>query len=157
MNTKEIELTTAEVVNLVSFFNQEVEDQKTNENAFFNSLPNLMLWRFRGNIKVLMPTYQEFETVRENLQNELQRKWFDEEHAEPIEGDEEGLYRIKEEYIEPYQQATAEANQKLNEILSDKNTYTIQTMDVNTEIENCIDKINSKDFEKTEMLMFMDE
>jgi hypothetical protein len=43
MNTKDIELTTAEVVNLVNFFNQETDSQKGNELAFFNSLPNLVL------------------------------------------------------------------------------------------------------------------
>lgn len=158
MNTKELELTTAEIVNLVSFFNQEVEDQKQNEKAFFNSLPNLMVWRLRCNMKILMPTYQEFENVRENLQSEIQEKWFDEKYSDPVEGrEEEGVRQIKEEYFEDYQNAVAEANQKLNEILADSNTYTIQTMDMDTEIEKCINQINSKDFEKVEMLMFMDE
>ena len=157
MNTKEIELTTAEVVNLVSFFNQEIENQKQDENAFFNTLPNLMLWKFRRNIKVLAPTYQEFETTREALQLDLQSKWFTEEYTEPIEGDENGALRIKDEYLDEYQKAVNEANQKLNEILLDKATYVIQVMDMNAEIEKCIDKIDSKDFDKIEMLMFMDE
>lgn len=74
MNTKDIELTTAEVVNLVSFFNQEVEDQKENENAFFNSLPNLVLWKLHQNVKNLMSTYQEFESMRGSIQNDLQTK-----------------------------------------------------------------------------------
>lgn len=157
MNTKEIELTTAEVVNLVSFFNQEIENQKQDENAFFNTLPNLMLWKFRRNIKVLAPTHQEFETTREALQLDLQSKWFTEEYTEPIEGDENGALRIKDEYLDEYQKAVNEANQKLNEILLDKATYVIQVMDMNAEIEKCIDKIDSKDFDKIEMLMFMDE
>ena len=157
MNTKDIELTTAEVVNIVSFFNQEVENQKSNENAFFNGLPNLLLWKFRRNIKTLLPTYQEFEEVRTNLQQELQIKWFDEEHSELVGEDSNGDRRIKEEYMEDYQKAITEANQKLNEILFDKATYSIQTMDINTEIENHIDDIDSKDFDKIEMLMFMDE
>lgn len=157
MNTKEIELTTAEVVNIVSFFNQEIENQKENDAAFFNSLPNLLLWKFRRNIKALLPTFQEFETVRENLQLELQEKWFVEEYTEPIEDDENDVVRIKDEYLGEYQQAVNEANLKLNEILMDKAAYTIQTMNVNAEIEDHINDIDSKDFDKIEMLMFMDE
>lgn len=157
MNTKDIELNTAEVVNLVNFFNQETDNQKENELAFFNSLPNLVLWKFRRNIKVLIPTFQEFEITREQLQNDLQTKWFNEEHADPIEGEQEGALRIKDEYLEEYQQAVKEANEKLNEILADKATYTIQTMDIETEIEKGIDKIDSKDFDKIDMLMFMNE
>lgn len=67
------------------------------------------------------------------------------------------MLQIKEEYIEAYQKAVAEANQKLNEILMDKATYKIQTIDMDTEIEKNIDKINPKDFEKIDMLMFMNE
>ncbi len=104
-----------------------------------------------------MPTYQEFESMRENMQLELQSKWFNEEYAEHVEGDEEGVLRIKDEYIEEYQKAVGEANHKLDEILADKTTYTIQTMDMNTEIEKGIDKINPKDFDKIDMLMFMDK
>ena len=157
MSTKDIELTTAEVVNLVSFFNQEIEDQKENENAFLNSLPNLVLWKLHQNVKNLMSTYQEFESMRGSIQNDLQIKWFDEEHSEQVKGEEEDVLQIKEEYIEAYQKAVAEANQKLNEILIDKTTYKIQTIDMDTEIEKNIDKINPKDFEKIDMLMFMNE
>ena len=62
----------------------------------------------------------------------------------------------KSEYLDEYQKVIAEANAKLNEVLDEKETYTIQTMDMNTEIENCIENIDSKDFDKIEMLMFMD-
>lgn len=157
MSTKEIELTTAEVVNLVGFFNQENEDQKTNEKAFFNSLPNLMLWKLRRNIKTLMPTAQEFEDLKESMQSDIQIKWFDEEHSDPVEEEgQENVRRIKSEYLNEYQKVVAEANQKLNEVLEEKETYTIQTMDMENEIEGCINDIDSKNFDKIEMLMFMD-
>lgn len=157
MNTKNIELTTAEVVNLVSFFNQENEDQKTNDKAFFNTLPNLMLWKLRRNIKTLEPTAQEFESMKDSMQSDIQIKWFDEEHSDPVEEEgQENVRRIKPEYLDEYQKVIAEANAKLNEVLDEKEIYTIQTMDMNTEIENCIENIDSKDFDKIEMLMFMD-
>lgn len=155
-----------EVLNIVAYVNQMPKDK-------LDELPLKFRWNLKKNMDKLRPIAESYETFRNERVQELQREWFNEEkseefmqtktdeNGEPMK-DEDGneitepMRKIKDEYMEEYQNVVGELNGKLNEIAYEDNEVDITTIDFDTFIDNLSDE-SKLDFDDITMLSFQDE
>lgn len=155
-----------EVLNIVAYVNQMSKEK-------LDELPLKFRWNLKKNMDKLRPIAESYETFRNERVQELQREWFNEEkseefmqtktdeNGEPMK-DEDGneitetMRKIKDEYLEEYQNVVGELNGKLNEIAYEDNGVDIATIDFDTFIDSLPDE-SKIDFDDITMLSFMDE
>lgn len=165
MNTINKEFINLAAINVVAFFSQNAELVK--------ELPIKMRWALKKNLSEFETTVKNFEDFRQELITELQEKYFDDKHSEeamiakldengvPVmdaEGNtvEEPGRKVKEKYMAKYNEAVDEINNKINELLAEKNEYKITTVNIDKYVESLPDDA-AVSFELLEMLSFMDE
>lgn len=141
--------TNQDVVAIVSFFNSlDAEKNKC--------LPTKMRWNIKKNIDKMIPIAQRFEKFKEELITDMRAEWFNEERSEenvttvldadgkPVldaDGNEQTQTgrKIKEEYIDEFNNALKEINSKLSDILSETVEIDISTIDVDGFVDDMDD------------------
>lgn len=150
MKTKEF--FNIEVVNVVAAINQILSDANK-----VKDLPIKFRWALKKNLTALNPTVKDFEEFRQELVNELQEEYFNEEksHIEKDENDNE-VRKVNDEFMEEYDNKVQELNGKLQELLAEKNEYSIHTVDMDTFVEE-LPKDTALEFDDIEIFSFMEE
>ena len=130
---KELNITNLEALNIVAWYKQLSEDAK-------NEIPFKIRWALKRAIAKFEPTATDFDKFREEELGKIQNEFFNEEKSYEAmlpkldangneEKDEDGNVltvegrKIKEEYMQEYNNEIAALNKKLNEILMEKSTY----------------------------------
>ena len=138
-----------------------------------DELPLKFRWNLKKNTDKLRPIAEAYENFRNEQVQQLQAKWFDEEHSEefmqakiddegkPIvdaDGNEitEPMRKIKEEFMDDYTKDVNELNAKLNEIAYEDNEVEISTVDFDAFID-ALPEESKIDFDDITMLSFQDE
>jgi len=141
-----------EVVNVVAAINQILGDSEKAKD-----LPIKFRWALKKNIAALTPTVKNFEEFRQELIDELQKEYFNEEksHIEKDEDDNE-IRKVNDEFMEEYNNKVNELNEKLQELLAEKNEYEISTVDMD-EFVNGLPDNTALEFNDIEIFSFMEE
>lgn len=173
-NTITKEMTVGECYAIVEWYLTQLDKQKKGEDNILDSLPKLLLWKLRRNIKTIETTALEFETFKEETRDKLKEKWFTSdksyEVAVPLK-DENGkdltdsdgsvitrpMKQVKKEYIDEFNKELEDVNSEIKSILRDKSEYRINVMDVESVIESIINQVEKTDFDDLEILLFMHE
>lgn len=145
------ELTVLEVYNIVTFYVGEVKAQQEGRDSILSHFSNLLNWKLKRNIDILQSTAQSFEEHRRNIRDAFISKWSNDEYSFV----ESGGRIVKNEFMDQYTAEQEEANQKIEEILQDKNEFAINVLDIESEIENIINDLTDVDVRKIDLLMFM--
>lgn len=168
MNTLKKQFSCLEILNIVAFANQFTADSEK-----MDCLPLKFKWNLTKNMKKLAPIAQEYESFRDAQLASLQTKYFDSEHSDEIvqpklndngepELDEEGnqltepARKVKEEFMNEYRDAVNQLNEKLNEIVMERNTFELSCIDFDEFVESLPDD-TKLDIQDLNMLSFMDE
>ena len=155
-----------EVLTICNFINQLTPEKN-------DKLGLKLRWAIKKGFDKLSPIAKRYEDFRSEVVNDLQKAWFTDEKSEEFmqpkldaegnpmvdaDGNEvtEPMRRIKEEYMDDYQAAVAEANRKLQEIAEEKNDVEIDTFDIDAFVEN-LDDDGVLTFEDLTMLTAFDE
>lgn len=165
-NTINRNLMLAEVINIASWF-ETFKDEK------IKSLKIRDQWNVLSNIKELTPNVTKFNEFRDKLTKDLSNEYFgSDEKSEEVEipqTDEDGnnvvnengevqmqqARRVKEEYIESYNQKVAELNTELQNLLLEKTIYTFKSIDLDEIVDN-LDGDTNIELQDIEMLSFCD-
>ena len=165
-NTIKRTLMLAETINLVGFFEKFKEEK-------IKSLKIRDQWNVLSNIKELTPNVTKFNEFREKLTQDLSNEYFGSdvksEEVEIPQTDEDGnnvvdengevqmqqARRVKEEYMESYNQKVAELNTELQNLLLEKTTYTFKPIDLDEIVDN-LDGDTNIELQDIEMLSFCD-
>lgn len=149
---KNKELYTLEVVNLMA----EIKKILDNEEKA-GALPIKFRWELKKTISELMPTVKNFEEFRQELVDELQKEYSgdDKSHVETMEDGTESR-KVNDEFLGEYEKRVNELNAKLQEVLTEKNEYTIHTVDMDAFVENLPDD-TPLEFNDIEIFSFMGE
>ena len=155
-----------EVLNIVAYVNQ-MPKEKADE------LPLKFRWNLKKNMDKLRPIAESYENFRNDQVKQLQSEWFNEEKSEEfmqVKTDENGepmkdedgneitepMRKIKDEYLEEYQNVVGELNGKLNEIAYEDNEVEISVVDFDAFVDALPDD-SKLDFDDTLILSFMDK
>lgn len=158
---KTLDIYTIEAVNIVSFYNQLTEDQA-------KELGVKIRWALKKAVSKIAPDVREFEEFRDKEVKVLQDNYFTDEKSDEImrtKVDENGnpilddngaevtelVRKVKDEYIDEYQNAVQELNKRLEEILAEKNTYEFEGVNMDNFVANLPDD-TSLDFNTLEMI-----
>lgn len=141
-----------EVVNVVAAINQILGDSEKAKD-----LPIKFRWALKKNIAALTPTVKNFEEFRQELIEELQKEYFNEEKSH-VDKDENGneIRKVNDEFMEEYNNKVSELNEKLQELLAEKNEYEISTVDMD-EFVNGLPSDTALEFNDIEIFSFMEE
>lgn len=166
MNTKK-HFTTFELVNVYAYFNTEFPAEQAKE------LPTKIRWNLKRNLEKIAPIAKGFEEFRDNLLEELQKEWFVPEKTDEVmqtkmdennnpvldeNGNEvtEKMMKIKDEFMDDYQDAVNLLNSKLQEILLESNEIDILSVDLDAFVDS-VSNDSAITFDSLNMLSFMDE
>ena len=158
---------TLEIINIIAFLNNNVKEEQMKE------LPTKFRWNLKKNTDRITPIARRFEEFREDLVKELQNVYFTDEksyeytetktdeNGNPVlksDGTEEttSMKKVKDEYMDDYNEAVKELNAKLQEILMEKNDVEINAMNLDNLVEALPDD-TCIDFDCLSILCFMDE
>lgn len=173
--TVQKEFTVNEVLNIFKFYNAEMDKIDKGEDSVLNKLSNVTRWNLKRNLNEFKSTADDFDKFDERISEDIKNDWFynDEksELFEEVEKDENGedlldedgkpvtreLRRIKEEFVEEYEERMREYDKELLEILNDSDTYTIKTSNVGDEIEEFINELSEDELMNISILLFMDD
>ena len=143
------ELTTLETLNIVAWANQLTKEK-------MDVIPLKIKYALKKVITKLDPDVKAFEEFRNGEFDRIRNKYFNDEKSErkmetitdenddPI-FDENGAEQtrevlvIKDEYLHDYQDEIQILNEKLNEILIERNTYEYNTCDIEDMVNNLPD------------------
>lgn len=143
------ELYTIETINITKWFNELPQDKK-------DALPLKVHYYLKKAVNVMADDVKSFEELRDNEMQKIRDIYFSEEksdecdvpknddNGEPLK-DADGKIitekgrKIKPEYEESYKDAIEALDEKLKEILFEKNTYEYKKADVGEMIENMPD------------------
>ena len=159
--------TTLEAINVTSYLNSNIKEEQVKE------LPTKFRWNLKKNLDKLIPIGKSFEEFRDNLVKELHADYFNDEksyeyaetkkdeNGNPVlkeDGTEETqqMRKVKDEYIDEYEASVRELNEKLQEILAEKNDVEISCVDFDAFVDGLKDD-TSIDFDCLNILSFMDE
>lgn len=144
-----------EIINTLPAINKVLKDKEKTKD-----LPIKFRWTLKKNLQALSPTVVSFNEFKQELIDELQNEYFNEEksHEETLETDEgtQKFLKVNDEYMEEYKAKVEELNEKLRELLDEKNEYEISTVDLDDFVDNLPDDTALK-FEDIELFSFMGE
>ena len=129
------ELLVMECININGWYNQIRADKNK-----LNGLSVKTLWVLRKNMKKISEITDYFNEFKDNLENELKDEFFnDEKSEEAIVKDENGqdvhAQKVKDEYLQEYQNKINELNNKLNELAMTKESLDLDPIDIDKEMD----------------------
>jgi len=153
-------LQTIEVLNIVAFLEDIAKTGKIDE------LSIKARWAIKKSSKELIEIDTKFKEFKDELESGLKNDYFmNDEKSEVtkiIQKDENGQdvevdgRKVKSEYMDEYNQALEDINNKLREVLFDDNDVTINVFDIDSEIDRLGDDTKFT-FEDLEMLSVFDK
>ena len=141
-----------EVLNLCAWYNNFFAKESDQKKSKLKSLPLRTQWNLQQNIKQLIPDAEAYEKFRNDAIADVQKEYVQNNKFETIQVtdldkqgnpvlDNEGNpsthqeKRIKDEYIDEYNEKITPINDQLVKMLSDKKTYTIIVIDLDAIID----------------------
>ena len=158
---KTLDINKLEAINIVAFYNQMPEEVAA-------ELGIKIRWVLKKVVAKILPDAKEFEEFRDKEIKNLQERFFTDEKSEEgfqTKVDENGnpildesgtevtepIRKIKEEYMNEYQEAVADLNHKLEEILTERCTYQFDGVNMDEFVASLPDDTKI-DFHTLEML-----
>ena len=136
METFKKELMVAECVNVSAWY-KNIRENSTK----LNGLTVKTLWSLKKNMKKIDEISSNFAEFRNSLEDKLKADYFNDEKSEPSKflnenGQEvEGL-KVKDEYLNEYQEELNSLNNQINDLLISKEEIVLNAIDIESEIEN---------------------
>ena len=156
-----------EILNIVTYFNNIITQEQ------IKSLPTKIRWNLKKNLEKIIPLAKNFEDFKNTLIKEkIQDVFFTDEKSyefqqEVLDNDGNPIIdqngkketkinrKIKQEYINEYNQTVKDLNEKIEEILQEKETLDIATIDLD-DFVNSLSYNSVIDFDCINILSFMD-
>ena len=155
--TGKVELSNYQILNIVSWYNNDFKKNKRNE-----VLPLKLQLDLQRNIGSLIEAAQSYEKVCKQLVINVQKEYFTEEKTieeKKIQKDENGEEKevfehiLKDEYKEEYNEKINDINEKIQELGKEGEVYTLRVFDLDT----FVDSNPALTVDDLYMLTFMDE
>ena len=144
-----------EVINLLPAINKVLGDKEKTKD-----MPIKFRWALKKNLQAFSSTVNSFNEFKQELVDELQNEYFNDEksHEETMETEEgtQEFRKINDEYMEEYRTKVDELNDKLRELLGEKNEYEIHTYDIDDLVAN-LPNDTALEFDDIELFGFMGE
>ena len=144
-----------EVINLLPAINKVLGDKEKTKD-----MPIKFRWALKKNLQAFSSTVNSFNEFKQELVDELQNEYFNDEksHEETMETEEgtQEFRKINDEYMEEYRTKVDELNDKLRELLGEKNEYEIHTYDIDDFVAN-LPNDTALEFDDIELFGFMSE
>ena len=142
-----------EIINLLPMINKILEDKEKTKD-----MPIKFRWALKKNLQAFSSTVNSFNEFKQELVNELQDEYFNDEksHEETMETEEgtQEFRKINDEYMEEYKTKVDELNDKLRELLGERNEYEIHTYDIDDFVTN-LPNDTALEFDDIELFSFM--
>ena len=136
-----------------------------NINAWYNTIRNNKklnglsvptLWALKKNMSKINDVVTNFNEFKESLESELKENYFNDEKSETTtitndDGTTSQVQKVKDEYINEYQEEVNRLNGKLNDLAMTKETFDFSPIDMDKEIER-IGESCSLDMDDLDML-----
>ena len=146
---KELTLNNLEVLNVIAWYNQLNKDK-------LDAIPMKIRFNLKKFMAVIANDAKSFEEFRDAELKKIQDKFGTDEKSyereEVVKGDdgepildENGneqtrtIRKVKDEYFSEYEDDVNKCNEKLAEILNEKNTYKINSYDIDSMVDNLPD------------------
>lgn len=136
METFKKELMVAECVNVSAWY-KNIRENSTK----LNGLTVKTLWSLKKNMKKIDEISSNFAEFRNGLEDKLKADYFNDEKSEPSKflnenGQEvEGL-KVKDEYLNEYQEELNSLNNQINDLLISKEEIVLNAINIENELEN---------------------
>ena len=149
------ELYNIEIINLLPAINKVLEDKEKTKD-----MPIKFRWALKKNLHAFSSNAKSFDEFKQELVDELQSEYFNDEksHEETMETDEgtQEFRKINDEYMDEYKAKVEELNEKLRELLGEKNEYEIHTYNMDDFVAN-LPNDTALEFDDIELFGFMGE
>lgn len=127
-----------------------------NINAWYNTIRNNKklnglsvptLWALKKNMSKINDVVTNFNEFKESLESELKENYFNDEKSETTtitndDGTTSQVQKVKDEYINEYQEEVNRLNGKLNDLAMTKETFDFSPIDMDKEIERIGESCN---------------
>ena len=139
-----------ECININAWYNTIRSNKK------LNGLSVPTLWALKKNMSKINDVVTNFNEFKESLESELKENYFNDEKSETTtitndDGTTSQVQKVKDEYINEYQEEVNRLNGKLNDLAMTKETFDFSPIDMNKEIER-IGESCSLDMDDLDML-----
>ena len=139
-----------ECINISAWYNNVRNDKK------LNGLTVPTLWALKKNMSKINDVVTNFNEFKESLESELKENYFNDEKSETTtitndDGTTSQIQKVKDEYINEYQEEVNRLNGKLNDLAMTKETFDFSPIDMDKEIER-IGESCSLDMDDLDML-----
>lgn len=140
MNTVTKTLMTIETLNLTGWY----RTLRTERKEVLNALPAKVLWKLRKNMDEIVKVNTRFTELQEELNNDLKAKYFEDDEksiltTEKINGEDQEVRKVKDEYMDAFATDRNEVEQKLQEILREPNEVKLSLFNMDELIESIDD------------------
>ncbi len=139
-----------ECININAWYNTIRSNKK------LNGLSVPTLWALKKNMSKINDVVTNFNEFKESLESELKENYFNDEKSETTtitndDGTTSQVQKVKDEYINEYQEEVNRLNGKLNDLAMTKETFDFSPIDMDKEIER-IGESCSLDMDDLDML-----
>ena len=139
-----------ECININAWYNTIRSNKK------LNGLSVPTLWALKKNMSKINDVVTNFNEFKESLESELKESYFNDEKSETTtitndDGTTSQIQKVKDEYINEYQEEVNRLNGKLNDLAMTKETFDFSPIDMDKEIER-IGESCSLDMDDLDML-----
>ena len=139
-----------ECININAWYNTIRSNKK------LNGLSVPTLWALKKNMSKINDVVTNFNEFKESLESELKENYFNDEKSETTtitndDGTTSQVQKVKDEYINEYQEEVNRLNGKLNDLAMTKETFDFSPSDMDKEIER-IGESCSLDMDDLDML-----
>jgi hypothetical protein len=143
MRTVKKELAVFECLNISSFM-KDIRENSDKKNKL-DGMSVRALWNIKKTMQNIDAVSNRFNEMKEQLETEVRNKYSTDEYSTeeivPVKDSsgndvEQKVRKIKDEYLSEYRKAIDEVNQKLRELLVDKEEVDVAWIDLDSEVEN---------------------
>lgn len=130
-----------ECININAWYNTIRSNKK------LNGLSVPTLWALKKNISKINDVVTNFNEFKESLESELKENYFNDEKSETTtitndDGTTSQVQKVKDEYINEYQEEVNRLNGKLNDLAMTRETFDFSPIDMDKEIERIGESCN---------------
>lgn len=145
-------LTTLQILNICAWYKQVRE----NPDKPLSALPLTTQWKVKNNVAKIQAIADNFISFRDEADNEIREEFIsDTKSEETTDENGQAIRKIKDEYLEEYQNKVTELNNKLNEIVNEENEVDIDCVDLDKIVEQIKDDEKKFTIDDLEMMAFM--
>lgn len=148
------EMSVDECYKIVLWYYEQIKKKENEKDNILEHLSNLLQWKLRRNIATIQDVAIDFDNYRKSVKETFDKKWM---NSEKVEHTPDNSIKVKDEYLDEFKIEIKKMIDEMNAVLKEKSTFQITVMDIESEIENVINKIENPDFNEIEVLFFMDD